>query len=132
MKKLQIQFSTGYNWKYNLTHPWEIPKHIYYEVRYFIQRGLYGYADSDTWSLDYYLSSWLPSAIRRLQGAHGHPCGLTQKKWEIILERIAEGFEAGIKIEENCLYKGKEFALLQRKEKYGLKLFTEYFHNLWD
>ena len=132
MKKITISFRTGYNWKYNLTHPWLIPQYFYYGLKYFIQRGLYGYSDRDTWSLDEYIASWLPSAVRRLQNSHGHPCGLTPKKWEKILENIARGFEAGLKIDEDFLYKGKEFALLKRRETYGFKLFVKYFHCLWD
>jgi len=131
VKTLIVDLHIHYNWKWILTHPWVIPKHFYNETICFVQRGLYGYSDKDTWGIDGYIASWLPSAIRRLQNGCGYPCGLTRKKWNTILEKIAQGFEAGLKIDEDCLYKGKEFSLLKRRENYGFKLFVKYFHSLW-
>lgn len=77
-----------------------IPKEIFW----FWQRGRRGWADCDVWSLDGYLISWLPEALRELAKiAHGCPPALyddaTGKedqcwKWVAILEEMAEGFEA--------------------------------------
>lgn len=76
------------------------------EIKWFIQRGKRGYADCDVWSIDWYLDSWLPEAVRELKGGFGCPGDLydgTKKdnecwKWQEILEDIAKGFEASRKI----------------------------------
>jgi hypothetical protein len=49
MKRILISKSP-YNLKYNLTHPWTIITHYWRELKYFVQRGLYGYADDSVWS----------------------------------------------------------------------------------
>lgn len=125
----------GYNTKYLLTHPWELV--IYYgrELKYFIQRGLYGYADNDWWSIDYYLSQWMPSAVRKVGAGHGYPGrgeANTPQKWKAICEKIAKGFEASYKISEYD-YKGSmEMQKLQKQQQEGLKLFVRWFDSLWD
>lgn len=43
------------------------PSIAYDLIRAFIQRGRRGWADQDVWSLDGYLNSWLPDALRRLR-----------------------------------------------------------------
>ena len=39
------------------------------DIRDFLQRGMWGYAESDLYSLDLYLSDWLPSALRAIRPA---------------------------------------------------------------
>jgi len=130
MKKyLMVSFCTGYNWKYNLKHPWKIIQHIYYEIKQFIQRGLYGYADSDCWDLDGYLCHWLPTAIRRI-GKTSYPGNITFNKWQRIIEKMAVGFETTTKIID-LDYDFKEERRLKKKMDEGFKLFHEYFMHLW-
>jgi hypothetical protein len=93
---------------------WSSPRRAYREVKWFIQRGRRGWADCDVWSLDDYLNSWLPDAVRKLkkdsQGVPGvlveaEDCDETGstseegmaravERWDTILEKIALGFEA--------------------------------------
>ena len=137
MIKNRIAFNgSGYNKQYLFTHPWVVVVHYWRELKYFVQRGLYGYSDSDWWGLDYYLSQWMPSALRRFKRkGHLYPgYGLanTYKKWGEILEKMAQGFEASEKI-GGYAYKGTtRLQKLQKQQKEGLKLFIQYFDNLWD
>ena len=78
-----------------LTHPWEIVSWIWDEIRWFVQRGLYGYADSDWWSLDWYLLRWLPSALRKLANGYGYPADLTDTEWNKMLLKAADGLDKG-------------------------------------
>jgi hypothetical protein len=131
MKKL-FSLHNGYNLKYNLIHPHEIFGHIYREIKSFIHRGLYGYANNDVWSLDYYLAKVISNSVRHLkEHLHGYPSGLTEDEWDEILEKIIIGFEANIKLDD------VEYNSAEHKEKLkafniGMKLFVKYFNNLWD
>lgn len=133
-KKMMIKFTTGYNWQYNLKHPWEFVFQFYYTMRDFIQRGLYGYADTDTWNLDWYLSTLLSSAIQKIydDGVIGFPHGLTEKRWNVILLKIVKGFEADLKIDEDCKAINKTIKRWEKERKEGLELFIKYYNNLWD
>ena len=84
----------------------------------FIQRGLYGYAESDLYSLDTYLSDWIPSALRDIRPAlleqPGSMLGevikgydeewpphnptdadwaAARRKWEFVLDGMIAGWE---------------------------------------
>lgn len=102
---------------------WHSPRDSYYAIKYFIQRGRRGWADCDNWSLDYYLSGWLPAALRHLKDhKHGIPsamfitedCGedgnitdeamkVREVEWDAIMDRMIAGFEADARI-KNALY----------------------------
>ncbi len=120
---------------------WEfITKGMWREIKWFFQRGKRGYAEEDCWSLDNYLISWLPQAIRELKkNIHGHPISDEVKNtndWKRILEKIARGFESKRKQENITWKKTKDFDSkykeLQKEFEEGMKLFTKYFQNLWD
>lgn len=133
MKRIAFSAS-GYNKQYLLTHPWELVEHYWNQLRYFVQRGLYGYADEDWWSINYYLSQWLPSAIRKVGTGHGYPgrgTANTAEKWKAICEKMAKGFEAHYKIQDK-FPKKPELERLQKVEAEGMKLFIKWFGNLWD
>lgn len=135
IKKRRIAFrGLGYNKKYLLYHPWVIVDHYLSQFRYFIQRGLYGYADEDWWSLDGYLEQWMPSALKHLKYGHGYPgigSANTYKKWQLIVQKMIDGFEAGYYLSENFPSKNR-FEILFSKQKEGLKLFIKHFNDLWD
>ena len=95
---------------------WLSPQTYYYWLKYKIQRARRGWADCDTWSLDNYLSTWLPAAIRHLkEHSHGYPANMfedgdsteensycanddayarAEEKWDSILQTIIDGFVA--------------------------------------
>lgn len=110
-------------------------KNVPNEIKWFIQRGKRGYADSDVWSLDWYLSEWLPKAIRQLKKrTNGYPLAFLKnpKGWKDILESIAKGFEADFRIKDGVLYEGKLYDKLVQLRKEGFGLFVKYYDNLWD
>ena len=94
--------SSGYRlfckpwWRY-----WFSPSSYYYWVKYKTQRANRGWADCDTWSLDYYLSQWLPDALTHLKKhTHGHHCDLTEESWSSILDEMIRGFRAKNRIDD--------------------------------
>ena len=112
-------------------YPWGVVKDIYRWFKAFLQRGLRGYADTDVWSLDVYLATWLPSAIRQLKNGTGCPGKLTQDEWNTLLDFMAETFE----VANELSISGMDRATLRKKTqrfKKGMDVFKTHFLNLWD
>lgn len=145
------EYKPKFHEKYFLWPLWRIWRRataIPWKIKWFIQRGKRGYADCDIWSIDWYLSSWLPKALRKLKEISGGcPQELwdsTKKdnecwKWNAILEEITQGFEAYRSIcdlefmrdnyDEKAKKKERE---LHKKFEKGLELFKKYYFHLWD
>lgn len=139
-----------YTKTYCVKHPIVIMGHIYREIKWFFQRGARGWADRDVWSLDHYLAAWLPDALHYLRESDkGYPSGICDckrdeygvekcddncigpAKWSDILTAIANGFEASKIISENWIIRKEDSPEWQDFDK-GMKLFHQYFFNLWD
>jgi hypothetical protein len=84
-----------------------ILEHLRYswmEVKGFVQRGLYGWAEHDTWSYYSYISRVSVGMLNRLRDApNGYPIAMVDFTdceedqpiiWKAILTTIIEGFEA--------------------------------------
>ena len=105
----------------------------------FYQRGKRGYADSDAWSIHYYLNSFMPKLLRTMidpkkGGGNSYPMQLKNaKEWNAIVEKIAKGFEASKLINEEWfdITKGKGLELEKQRIE-GFKLFIKWYDSLWD
>lgn len=129
---------------------------MFTKIKWFIQRGIQGYADCDTWGLDEYFSQLIARAIRhQIKISHGYPSSLkSHKKWVKILTEIAEGFEEYKEFQsahyvwkeiprdeqKNAQLKGakrlevdqERINRAHKKVQKALTLFKRYFYNLWD
>ena len=94
------------------------PIEMYREVKYFIQRGRRGWSDRDAWSLDYYLTSWMPEALGYIRKhKHGVPIDMydakdvndygnpskdgqaaAEARWDLPIGQMISGFEAARRI----------------------------------
>lgn len=103
-------------------------------MKWFFQRGRRGYSDCDTWSLDSYLISWLPEAIRTLAKRNfGYPPELDLKSWQEILEKIASGFQSWRELDDLPFDQHlKEFPSRNARFEESITLFAKYFRYLWD
>lgn len=148
---MAFTFSLSYSMRYTIFRPWVVAVGLYWWCKAFIQRGWRGYADSDVWGLDSYLSEWLPSALRRLNKS-GCPASLVDsdhptdeeikegsRRFKRILEQMAEGFEAAKQIDDlewhvrgNKEESDRRRKMMEDKERLGFELFTKWYHNLWD
>ncbi len=94
----------------------------YHSAKWGVQRVRRGWSDRDTWSLDWYLSGWLPAALRHLKETkHGiplsvfpidpqyiKPCGnptedaekIAIARWDAIMDKMIAGFEASARIQD--------------------------------
>lgn len=103
------------------------PTQWYYNTKYFIQRGRRGWANCDTWSLDYYLNTWMPEALEYLK-KHTHSVPMmvftdeeskameapyeknkevydgavdaASARWGAIMDKMIEGFKAARRMDE--------------------------------
>lgn len=116
-------------------------KDFFSGIKWFIQRGRRGYSDWDLWCFWDYLCDIIPPAMRWYI-ENGSSCpdkffdeGYTDNecwKWDLILENIAQGFEAIRELDDKFdAPNGVQKELTYKFEK-GMKLLTIVFRNLWD
>ena len=103
------------------------------KIKCFFQRGKRGYSDCDIWSLDDYLLSWLPKAIRDLRNyRNSYPSNLTHKKWQKTLTRMAKGLGSGERFINSFNQDEKKIKKWKKEFDEGMKLFHKHFFSLWD
>lgn len=129
--------------------PWAYFHDLWLQAKWFWQRGTKGYSDRDTWSVDWYLCSFMGNALRELaESKHGvparcigrHQCTdnpndcefFTVEEWRATILYIAETFDIGHKVQDCDYMKPEEYEWAYKRFKHGMGMFTEYFFNLWD
>lgn len=98
-----------------------------------VERGLYGWTKSDAWSLDAYLSEWMPDALEHLAA---DSIGIHTPGRNKTIQAIADGFRAARIMNQHiqiCSNRHKKaLGLIKKKQAEGFSLFQKHFHNLWD
>jgi hypothetical protein len=123
----------GWNYWHLITHPWVLVREWYFYIKWFWQRGQRGWADCDAWSLDTYLSGWLPQALDRLlANKYGYPVGMTRSGWETRLKRMKRGFITAQAIGDMQYDTVRDTNRAHRQMKRDLAVFAEHFLSLWD
>lgn len=85
-----------------------------------------GFDYRDTCSLDCSIAKYIIPRLKHLKKhKFGYPCGLTDKKWSKILDKILFALE---KIADNNYFYDKK---TDKKIAEGLELLGKYFRNLW-
>jgi hypothetical protein len=144
MKYQYKTFLTGC-FSYYITHPIKFFSDLFREVKAFFERGYNGFAKSDVWSFDYYLSIMIPKALRQLADHHmGYPGTKeidTDEKWIQILNQMADDIEFYNIVEDRIvdIDNKKEWKKYQSdlkiaviKRQKALKLLIHHFPSLWD
>jgi hypothetical protein len=86
------------------------------------QRARRGWSVEDTWSFDDYLARVIAGGTKELgERKIGYPMELTPERWDEILRTISEGFAAY-----------GDLDIMSPEVVEALKLFGQYFPNLWD
>lgn len=138
---------------YAFQKPWEILRHMQYEVKRAWQRVFRGWDDTAVWDVGYYLAKTMPPIIRQLKGVrHGTPMfaydgmepdenycytdeqeKIANERWDTILDKIADGFESYPKfIEKGIRPEDYEKDEDYQKFQTALDLLKEYYQALWD
>lgn len=93
-----------------------------------------GFDDSAYWNLNNYISDVALKSIKWMEkNAFGHPTKLkNMKEWRDVLKKIRKGFEAYEKTHYDYIKNKKLREKYEKEYKEGMKLFAEFFPNLWD
>lgn len=135
-----------YNYWYYFRRPLSYFTCLHRNLKWFYQRGKRGYADRDVWSIDWHLSSYMGDALRDLANqVHGTviidtgrtitdfndiDC-LTLEEWQFTIRYIAETFDLARKIQQYDVM-DMDMKLAQKRFDHGMRMFSEYFFQLWD
>lgn len=128
MKKLkEIIDDIFWNIRYYLVYyPVYYPRNVFFEIKYFIQRGRRGYSDRDCWHVSYYLSKILPDMLRAIKDENN-------EKWNELMEKMAQGFEADTEAEEIMLQdivKSDKYEQLKKQGRVALRLLVKHYDEL--
>jgi len=84
-----------------------------------------GFDDSETWSLFNTITSFILPRLKRFREIEaGYPMGMTQGKWNKIIDKMIIAFEL---IDKDECITDKQY----KQQKEGLRLFAKHFQNLW-
>lgn len=97
------------------------------QEEWYSQRKENGFDDTETWSLKTTIAKFVLPRLKGFKERHfDHPCDITFEKWDEILDEMIFSFEYYAKDEWKPI-SDEEF---KRVEK-GMKLFGEYYGDLW-
>ena len=141
---------------------WQYIYDIPLNIKSFFQRGIKGWANSDTWGFDSYLSKVIYNGLLHLKKhKHGYPITITPKivkdpnkdidydeneqNWNDIMDKMIYAFKLAndLGTGEREFYLSKlskekqlKFKCLTKEEdkkmKMGMGLFIKHYYNLWD
>ena len=115
---------------------WLDPRTHWGALRDVYLRGRYGFAPSDTWSLDSYLTRWVPEALLYIRGS-GYPSNMTLEEWDAVIDEMIDGFRAHAESEEmddvpeDRAGMKAWFAVRDKRRMDGMRTFAQYFGHLW-
>jgi hypothetical protein len=122
-----------YNYAFYLYQPHKYFITLYDQAKWFIQRGYRGYSDKDTWSIDWYLCSWMPQALETLKKRKmGHPVGLNRKSWYAKIDRMINAFKIARKIQNYDYKTTAEVQAAVKQFRKDFDVFKNHYLSLWD
>jgi hypothetical protein len=132
--KHQIAFSK-WEWPHFRAYPLVALRERWDELRWFVQRGLYGYSQVDRWNIGPYLLEWMPMALHEMadHSMSYHPA-MTHDEWIAVLRDIAEGLHAGHRLMdlEFDFHDEAERERLESQYEKATDLLAKYLMDLWD
>ena len=98
------------------------------KIKFFFQRRLRGFDDSEIWSLDQDLAKHILPRLKRYKEVNGgHPQELSWEQWMDILDEMIQTFEfLASDAKYDCFDKSK-----WKEINKGLHLFAKYYSDLW-
>lgn len=115
-----------------LRYPVRAVQDLLREVGDFFERGWWGYARTDVWSLEGYLAAWLPSALRQMRDGWSYPPDLTPDEWQEKLSLMIGAFEDAFRLIDMDYSSHEEAKELIDHSKPGMQEFIDRFYDLWD
>lgn len=117
------------------------------QIRFFFQRLVRGWDDSDTWSLNTTIAEFIYPRLKRFKAIkNSTPVGMNFNEWDDIINKMLFAFgleiyefsdkkgnvaeEIGLDVEEYNKYDSYFHTCWEKKEN-GLELFKKYYLDLW-
>ena len=144
-------------WFYSPKTFWSNIEASIYWVKHCWQRAFRGWADCDWWNMAAYLVEIIVPMLKQLKEyQHGYPGqgqASTPEKWDAILDKMIDGFEAAKRVNNDEYYKEitgdsleliknapiseiKEWGEASKKDQKifhdNMRLFNKWFFALWD
>lgn len=130
---------------FNHSTLWGNIKYLPRAIKYRFQRAFRGWADCDTWDMDFWFMEVMKPMLQHLRDTHqGHPGELTEEAWNVVLDRmifLLTEMDENTCSQQNTLWEDKDKALAREmdiceyrnacKDEF-FRLFSKYFYNLWD
>ena len=125
-----------------LTSRWSIKEPLYIDKKdkrykkYAKQLKEDGFCNCETWGLSSVIAEFvLPRLKRYKEVTNGYPSNLTEEKWNEILDKMIFAFEWHMieqdNPEEYSKLSPEKITLNWKRYEEGMKLFAEYFLDLW-
>ena len=127
------------NREHKLISRWSLKEPLYIEKKdkrygeYVKQLNKNGFSDTETFALDSVISEFILPRLKRFKDINnGFPMGLTPEKWDEILDKMIFAFDWSYNRDKSMVKKANQLD----KDNYvryqeGMKLFAEYYHELW-
>ena len=97
-------------------------------MRYWWQRRVRGWDDSETWSLDHSLAKHIAPRLKRFKALNiAYPPSMKPEHWDRVLDMMIESFD--LQSDPNMDWQFEEVG--RRKVRAGLFLFHRYYFDLW-
>jgi len=117
------------------------PRSLYFHTKHLYQYITRGYSDKQVWSLDTTIAEFVLPRLRTLKMlTHGYPEGFdSMEEWSKAIDKMIWSFEFALKDYGSEDFDHNDYENWKKKndkrtERYkeGMRLFAEYFWNLWD
>lgn len=90
-----------------------------YGIKYFLERGWYGWSEQDVWDVAYTLDTLVPELLEHLKKTkHGVPCSMLANKWEHSEEELEAGYKKFKAILDEIILGFKEHKKLTEEASY--------------
>jgi len=123
----------NYNYAAYLYQPHLYVRDLYLQAKWFVQRGHRGYSDKDTWSIDWYLCTWMSDALAMLKKRKlAHPIGMSHKAWMAKIDRMINAFRIARKIQNYDYKTTRECQAALKQFRKDFNLVKIHFFSLWD
>jgi len=108
---------------------WNYVSSIPLRVKSFFQRGYRGWAHSDTWDFDYYLSKVIAEGVQNLININSTDDSKRIKDFKEIVKTM----KLAIKVNEKNIYYSKEkYDEMKKEFDRGMKILAKRWFEMWD
>jgi ABC-type glycerol-3-phosphate transport system substrate-binding protein len=103
------------------------------DIKYFFQRIIRGFDDSETWSLDITFAKWVVPRLKRFKIVNNaFPHDMTEESWDNLIDNMIDNFQYFVDFNNEKIEFSQENEI-EALEKFneGMLLFCKHIRNIW-